>query len=221
MTTQNPAESPEAPSSPLPTGPQVAVLVYPGVNELELGLVLSLLTPLGRPGSVGTTDAAALSVARTRGSVMCAGGLVCTPQLIFAAAPPALAGVLIPGGLGAQKAGRDPATREFLAQARAKGLPLGVCGSGVLLAGEAGLLEGRNVGCPAALADTVWGYLPADLQTDRVVHDTPADRPALYTGPGGLGGSPVILALISRLWGTEQAGQAAVRVGLNPPPKGP
>lgn len=193
-------------------GPQIAVLVYPGVNELELGLMLGLLTPLGLPGSAGTPDAAALTVARSRGSVLCAGGLVCTPQLIFAAAP-ALAGVLIPGGLGAQKAGRDPAVREFLTQAQASHLPLGVVGSGLLLAGEAGLLEGRNVGCPAPLADTVWGYLPADLQQEQAVSDTPAELSALYSGPGQLNAAAVVLAFAAQVWGPEQARQAAERTG--------
>ncbi|WP_407568704.1 transcriptional regulator [Deinococcus altitudinis] len=193
-------------------GPQVAVLVYPGVNELELGLMLGLLTPLGLPGSAGTPDAAALTVARSRGSVMCAGGLVCTPQLIFAAAP-ALAGVLIPGGLGAQKAGRDPALREFLAQARGNRLPLGVVGSGLLLAGEAGLLEGRSVGCPAPLADTVWGYLPADLQQEQAVSDTPPEQAALYSGPGHLNAAAVVLAFAAQVWGPALARQTAQRVG--------
>ncbi|MGY2894984.1 transcriptional regulator [Deinococcus sp. UYEF24] len=206
-----------SPAEPLQTevvspGPQVAVLVYPGVNELELGLMLGLLTPLGLPGSAGTPDAAALTVARSRGSLLCAGGLVCTPQLIFAAAP-ALAGVLIPGGLGAQKAGRDPAVREFLAQAQASRLPLGMVGSGLLLAGEAGLLEGRNVGCPAPLADTVWGYLPADLQQGQTVSDTPAELSALYSGPGQLNAAAVVLAFATQVWGPEQARQTAERTG--------
>jgi len=195
-------------------GPQVAIVVYPGVSELDVGLMLGLLTPLGGPNTAGTPDAAALTVARTRGSLLCAAGLVCTPQLIYAAAPPALAGVLIPGGLSAQKVGRDPATRAFLARARAARLPIGVVGGGLLLAGESGLLGGRAVGCPAALADTVWGYSPDDVRPGETVSDTPEGAAAIYSGPGGLGTAPVVLALISRLWGDEQAQQAAARVGL-------
>ena len=203
--------SPE-PEAPAPAGPQVALLVYPGVNELELGLMLGLLAPLGQPGTVGTPDAAALTVARSRGSLLAAGGLVCTPQLIFAAAPK-VSGVLIPGGSGAQKAGRDPAVREFLLQARAAGVPTGACGSGLLLAGEAGLLDGRVVGCPAPLADTVWGYLPADLQADQLVHDQPAGAAPLYPSPGGLAAAPLVLALATRLWGEEAVRGVAVRSG--------
>ena len=200
---------PESGASP---GPQVAILVYPGVNELELGLMLGLLSPLGTQGSVGTPAAAALTVARSRGSVLCAGGLVCTPQLIFAAAP-RLAGLLIPGGLGAQKAGRDPAVRAVLAQAQAELVPTGVCGSGLLLAGEAGLLADRVLGCPAPLLDTVWGYLPADLQPDRAVPDVRAGRAALYSGPGGLKAVTVILNLVAQVWGVQQAQQAAQQAG--------
>jgi transcriptional regulator GlxA family with amidase domain len=185
------------------------VLIYPGVSELEVGLMLGLLP--SQPGTVGTPDAAALTVARSRGSVMCAGGLVCTPQLIFAAAPK-LAGILVPGGLGAQKAGRDAALQAFLAQARAGGLPLGVCGSGLLLAGEAGLLGGRVVGCPAGLVDTVWGYLPADIVQDTLTEDL-LGQP-LYSGPGGLGAAAMILALSARLWGAENTRQTAERVGF-------
>lgn len=195
-------------------GPQVAIVVYPGVSELDVGLMLGLLTPLGGPASAGTPDAAALTVARTRGSVLCTAGLVCTPQLIYAAAPPALAGVLIPGGQGAQKVGRDPATRAFLTQARAARLPVGMVGGGLLLAGESGLLGGRAVGCPAALADTVWGYSPDDVRPGEMVSDTPPDAAAIYSGPGGLGVATVVLALISHLWGHEQARQAAARIGL-------
>ena len=196
-------------------GPQVAIVVYPGVSELELGLMLGLLTPLGQPGSAGTPGAAALTVARSRGSVMCLGGLVCTPQLIFAAAP-RLAGVLLPGGQGAQKAGRDPGLRAFLAQARADGLPMGVCGSGLLLAGEAGLLGDRLLGCPAVLADTVWGYLPADLQPDETVADDSGPSP-LTSGPGGLNAARTALALAGRVWGKRVAAGAAARIGLGAP----
>lgn len=209
---------PESGASPDP-GPQVAILVYPGVNELELGLMLGLLSPLGLPGSVGTPGAAALTVARSRGSVLCAGGLVCTPQLIFAAAP-RLAGLLIPGGLGAQKAGRDPAVRTVLAQAQAGLVPTGVCGSGLLLAGEAGLLADRVLGCPAGLTDTVWGYLPADLQAERAVSDVRAGSAALYSGPGGLKAVTVILNLAAQVWGAEKAQRAAERAGATWVPGG-
>lgn len=197
------------------TFPQVAVVVYPGVSELELGLMLGLLAPLGQPGSVGTPDAAALTVARSRGSVMCLGGLVCTPQLIFAAAP-RLAGVLLPGGQGAQKAGKDPGLRAFLSAAQAAGLPVGVSGSGLMLAGEAGLLADRTLGCPAVLVDTVWGYMPADIQQDETVADDSGPSP-FCSGPGGLNAARIALALASRLWGEQAAAGAAARIGLGAP----
>ena len=189
---------------------QVGVLLYAGVSELEVGLMLGLLQHLGEAARVGTPGAVAVTLARSRGSVVCAGGLVSTPQLIFAAAPP-LAGVLIPGGLGAQKAGRDPAAREFLQQRAALGVPLGVCGSGLLLAGEAGLLQSRLLGCPPELSDTVWGYSPADLNSGETVADETG--PALDTGPGGLNALQITLRLAARLWPAAAVAQAAQNVG--------
>ncbi|ULH15409.1 transcriptional regulator [Deinococcus sp. KNUC1210] len=192
---------------------QVAVLMYPGVSELDVGLMLGLLRSLDVPERVGTPDAAAVTLARTRGSLSCAGGLVSTPQFMFAAAPP-LAGVLIPGGLGAQKAGRDAVIREFLSQQAAKRVPLALCGSGVLLAGEAGLLRTREVGCAPELSETVWGYLPDDLRPGEVVADEREDAAALYSGPGGLAGLPVMLRLAERLWPAEAVARAASLIGV-------
>ncbi|GGQ99821.1 DJ-1/PfpI family protein [Deinococcus ruber] len=192
---------------------QVAVLMYPGVSELDVGLMLGLLRSLDVPERVGTPDAAAVTVARTRGSLLCAGGLVSTPQVMFAAAPP-LAAVLIPGGLGAQKAGRDALIREFLSQQAAKRVPLGICGSGVLLAGEAGLLRNRDVGCAPELSETVWGYSPADLQPGETVADEQPGAAALYSGPGGLAALPVLLRLAERLWPAEAVARAATLIGV-------
>ncbi|MFC4456045.1 DJ-1/PfpI family protein [Deinococcus sonorensis] len=181
-------------------GPLVAVLMYPGVSELELGLMLGVLLLAGGEG-------AARTVARSRNSVVCAGGLVSTPQVMFAALPE-VAGVLVPGGHGAQKAGRDPLLRDFLQAARGQGLPLGASGSGMLLAGEAGLLADRAVGVTPALADTVWGYLPGDVRPGEPVEDGP-----LLSAPGGLGAVQVTLGLSARLWGDEAARRAADSVG--------
>ncbi|GGJ60626.1 DJ-1/PfpI family protein [Deinococcus aquiradiocola] len=201
------------PAEPFPPpGPQVGVVVYPGVNELELGVMLGLLLGVTLPGTVGTPDSAALTLARTRGSLLSAGGLVLTPQLAFAAAP-SLAAVLVPGGTGAQKAGRDPALQALLTAARSARIPVGACGSGLLVLGEAGLLEGREVGCPGPLTDTVWGYRPAHLEPDAPVSDRQAGTGPLFTGPGGLDALHLTLAVAGEVWPADQLRDAAARVG--------
>ncbi|WP_425148176.1 transcriptional regulator [Deinococcus sp.] len=204
---------PESPPDSLSAGPQVAVLMYPGVSELEVGLLLGLLLHLNQEGSPASSDAAALTVARTRGSLVCAGGLVSTPHLNYAATPP-LAGLLIPSGLGAQRAGRDAATRAFVRAQAARGVPVGACGSGVLLAGEAGLLAGRVIGVAPELVETAWGYLPADVQGGQVVGDEPgATAFRLFSGPGQLAALRVALKLAACVWPSERVAAAAGRIG--------
>ena len=197
---------PAAGEAPESGGPLVAVLMYAGVSELELGVMLGALLALGGGPEF------ALTVARTRGSVVCAGGLVSTPQVMFAALPTP-AGILIPGGPGAQKAAKDPVLLGFLTAQHAQGVPVGACGSGLYLAGEAGLLRDRAVGVNAELADTIWGYGPAEVQPGMALRDG-----ELYSAPAGLGALEVTLALGERLWGQDAA--AAVRARLQLPPLG-
>lgn len=188
-------------SEPAPAdGPSVAVPVYAEVWDLELGAALTLLRLAGGPGAAHTA-------ARSRASVVGAGGLVTTPQLIFAALPEPAA-VFVPGGPGAQKAARDPLLREFLRAQAARGVPLGASGSGVLALGEAGLLQDRVVAVSPELADTVWGFGPAELRAGGWVQDGP-----IVTARGGLGALDVTLALAAACWGAEAAQEAATRVG--------
>lgn len=187
-------------ASPPTEGPSVAVPVYADLWDLELGAALTLLRLAGGAGAAHT-------VARSRTSVVGAGGLVTTPQLIFAALPEPAA-VFIPGGPGAQKAARDPLLREFLRAQAARGIPLGASGSGVLALGEAGLLKDRVVAVTAELADTAWGFAAGEVRAGGWAQDGP-----IVTARGGLGALDVTLALAALVWGEAAAQDAAGRVG--------
>ena len=181
------------------SGPVVAVPVYAGVSELELSLMMSLARVCAGPDAVKTVN-------RSRASIVTAGGLVTTPHFMYTTLP-APAALFIPGGPGAAKAARDPLLKTFL-QAH-QHLPTGISGSGVLLAGESGLLENRVVGTPPELVDTVWAYAPADVRGGEVVHDglvvsTPSGLPALHAA----------FAVASALWGAEVAMGALSRLGV-------
>jgi cyclohexyl-isocyanide hydratase len=178
---------------PVP-GPLVAVPVYAGVSELELGIMVTVCRLCGGPDTVRT-------VSRSRASIVTAGGLVSTPHVLYAALPEPAA-VLVPGGPGALKAARDPLLRSFLA-AHAP-LPTGASGSGLLLLGEAGTLRGREVGGPADLADTLWGHGVKDVRAGGTVTDA-----GLCTAPGGL----PALHVAAALWGPDAAAEAARRLG--------
>ena len=198
----NPDGGPEAAGNALPEpGPVVAIPVYAGVSELELGVMMTVCRLCGGEG-------AALTVNRSRASIVTAGGLVSTPHVLYAALPEP-AGLLLPGGPGAARASRDPLLRAFLAAHAA--LPTGAVGSGTLLCGEAGTLTGRVVGGPADLGDTLWGFGVAGVQAGQVVTDG-----GLMTTPSGLPALQAALHVAARVWGEAAAAQAAEQIGYRP-----
>ena len=178
----------------------VAVLVYAGVLEIELGAALTALTLTGGEGVART-------VARSRASVVGAGGLVTTPEVMFAALEPP-EGVFVPGGPGAARLARDPLVKAFLAAQRARGVPIAASGSGVIALGEAGLLDGRVIASAGDAADAAWGYGPADVRPIGV-----SDDDGVITAPGGLGALDATLRLAARLWGDLRAEETAGRLG--------
>lgn len=182
---------------PPESAPLVALPVYAGVSELELGLMVTVCRLCGGPGTVRT-------VSRSRASIVTAGGLVSTPHVLYAALPEPAA-VLVPGGPGALKAARDPLLRSFLAAHAA--LPTGASGSGLLLLGEAGALRGRVVGGPADLADTLWGHGVKDVRAGGTVTDA-----GLCSTPG-LPALHAALHVAAALWGPDAAAVAARRLG--------
>ncbi|AKH18219.1 transcriptional regulator [Deinococcus soli (ex Cha et al. 2016)] len=194
-------ETPPADAPQEYTGPVVAIPVYAGVSELELGVMVSVLRLCGGEGCVRTVN-------RSRASIVTAGGLVSTPHVLFAALPEPAA-LLIPGGPGAAKAARDPLLQGFLRAHAA--LTTGTGGSGLLLPGEAGTLDGRVVGGPAELADTLWGFTPADVRPGEVVTDG-----ALCSAPAGFAALHAALHVASALWGEQAARDAAARLGGSP-----
>ncbi|WP_291426477.1 transcriptional regulator [Deinococcus sp.] len=179
-------------------GPIVAIPVYAGVSELEVGLMVGVCRLCGGAECVRT-------VHRSRISIVTAGGLVTTPHVVYAALPEPAA-LLLPGGPGAAKAARDPLLKEFLRGHAA--LPAGVSGSGTLLAGEAGILKGKVVGGSAELSDTLWSYDPADVKPGQRVQDG-----QLLTVPAGLPALDAALYVAGALWGPETARSAAQRLG--------
>ncbi|ADV66941.1 DJ-1/PfpI family protein [Deinococcus maricopensis] len=184
----------------------VAVLVYMGVAELDLGGMLGGVYHLAGEGR-------AFTVARSRMSLVGAGGLVTTPQRIFAALEPPAA-VLIPGGAlaGAQKAARDPLVRAFLTAQVERGIPVAAVGAGVLLLADAALLTDREVGCSADLADTVWGANPSGVRVNAVVTDG-----HITTAPGGLGALRATFAALRGTYPDADVDAAAARLGLETP----
>ena len=179
----------------------VAVLVYAGMLEIEVGAAMTVLSLTGGEDAVRTT-------ARSRATVVGAAGLVTTPEVMFAALEPPTA-VFVPGGPGATRLSKDTMVRHFLASQRARGIPIGASGSGVLALGEAGLLQDRAVSTARELADTVWGYGAAEVREDALTEED-----GVITAPGGTGALRVALRIAALTWGEEQAASTARRLGI-------
>lgn len=179
-------------------GPIIAIPVYAGVSELELGLFVTVCRLCGG-------EHAARTVNRSRASIVSAGGLVMTPHFMYATLPEPAA-LLIPGGPGASKAARDPLLKGFLLAHQT--LPTGIGGSGALLYGETGLLAGRTIGGPAELQDTLWGYQPDEILAGEVVQDG-----QLLTTPSGLPALKAALHVATAIWGAKAAAEAVGRLG--------
>ncbi|MEW6421580.1 MAG: transcriptional regulator [Deinococcota bacterium] len=140
-----------------PEGPVIALPVYAGVSELELGLMVAVCRLCGGAGAARTVN-------RSRASIVTAGGLVSTPHVLYAALPKP-AGLLLPGGPGAQKAARDPLLREFLAR------PMGACPLAPAVA--ACCFSGTRVCCA-----TRWWVAPPTSRTRSGATALPTCAPA-------------------------------------------
>lgn len=178
----------------------VAVIVYNGLLELELG---AALTALNLGGGEGTTR----TVSRSRASVVGVGGLVTTPEVMFASLEPPRA-VFVPGGPGAARLAKEPLAKTFLASQAARGAWIAASGSGLLALGAAGLLRGRDISAAPDLAEDLWDFGPSAVHTSGVAEDG-----GVITAPGGLGALDVALRLCVHLWGQDTSVSVAHRLG--------
>jgi putative intracellular protease/amidase len=140
----------------------VAVLAYPGVDELDLA---GVFTPLAKAAQSLHLATPFEVLVISPGLVTGRHGLRLEGQLdVRAVAPAALAALVLPGGPGAAAAGRDPQVARMIGAAVAAGVPTYAVCSGVTILGELGLLRGRRVGVHTAKASSTaaaYGCRPA------------------------------------------------------------
>jgi cyclohexyl-isocyanide hydratase len=180
---------------------QVGILIYSGVSELELGLLLGILKLAG-------DSAPPTTLARSRASIQGQAGMVITPHAPLTSTTK-LRALLIPGGSGAAKAARDLLIRDYLRREPAE--LLGVSGSGALLAGEAGLLTGQRVAASPSLEPQLWIHGPSEVVVAGLCRN-----PRLLSASAGLGAGELALALVADLYGEERAGSIRERLGPGP-----
>jgi transcriptional regulator GlxA family with amidase domain len=144
------------------------------------------------------------TVAETRATVNCTGGLQVTPTHDFATAPH-IDILVVPGGFGTRPLLAHAPTLEWIRQrADAAATVTSVC-TGALLLAKLGLLRDRR-------ATTHWGALDTLAELDptitvdrdaRVVHDL------IFTSAGISAGIDMSLSVVEQLHGREVADETA------------
>lgn len=185
----------------------VAVVIYPGVEPIDIGGTIGVVSMAGRV----LPALRAVTVAQRAGPVACAGGLTVLADHGFADAPTADA-VIVTGGPGWQAEVANSAMLDFL-RARDPARLMSVC-TGALILGAAGLLAGR----PATTRRQAVGAeteSPLALLAAMGVQARAAQVVDAGDGPASSGGVSLAidgtLHLIGRLYG-EAAREEVARV---------
>ena len=189
---------------------RIAILAYHDVLELDLVGPHTVFRTASRYSlEAGGSELEVFTVARSRASIVGAGGLVMTPNFAFMGAPDPDV-LVVPGGPGAEKAGKDAVTRSYLREQAARVQVLAGVSTGALTLGEAGLLEGLTVTTWPPRLEQLWGYNPADVTEQRVVKNDGGR----YFAAEVSAGLDVALEIVSDVIGREVALKTASHLGL-------
>ncbi len=181
----------------LPAAPrQIAILVYPGVQSLDLTGPQEVL--IGAHGLLHTTDPSdpgyeVRVVSRDGAPLRCSSGLTIVPHGDFSEAPADLDTLIVAGGYGSREASLDRPTLDWIAAASACARRIASVCTGAFLLAAAGLLDGRR-------ATTHWGSASELARLHPKVHVDPEpiflrDGP-IWTSAGVTAGMDLALALV-------------------------
>jgi transcriptional regulator GlxA family with amidase domain len=190
----------------------VGIFVFPGVEELDFVGPWEVLRAWERLWPDDGQHVVLL--AREAGPIECSHGLLVTPQLTWATAPP-IDVVVYPGGQGTVAQLGDEVFRGWVRNLAAKGtLMTSVC-TGSLVYADAGLLDGRPATTHWASLDRLAG-LGHDIQVrpdDRFVDDGD-----IVTSAGVSAGIDMALHLVARLATPARAREVRRYIQYDPAP---
>ncbi len=175
----------------------VAVLLYNAAADLD---ALGVYSVLGAAKPLLAEEALALyTVARSRMSVVTAGGLIITPHWAFMSAPPPDV-LVVPGGdLGAVT--KDRAVMGYLKEQTPRVKLCLAVGTGAFLLGELGFVRDLDATTWAGALDKLRDYEPGRVLDAPLVKN---DNGRWFAG-GGAKGLAAALELLGELFGEEVA----------------
>jgi transcriptional regulator GlxA family with amidase domain len=175
---------------------QVTILVYPGVQSLDVTGPLEVfagaqqlieLTARDEPGYEIRT------VSVDGGPLRCSSGLTLIPDLRLSDAPSELDTLIVAGGPGHREAAADEALLDWISRTAAGARRTASVCTGAFLLARAGLLDGRRATTHWASADEL-ARLHPDVQVDAdpiFLRDGP-----IWTSAGVTSGMDLALALV-------------------------
>ena len=185
----------------------IAVVIYPGLNTLELIGTVSVLNGLGRERGFRT-----VTVGQRREPVHGDTPMQLVPESTFDVVPRPF-GLIVPGGeLGTIRALGDEQLLAYVRSAAEGAELVGSVGTGALILAAAGLLKGRQ-------ATTHWAYrrilehLGATYVAQRWVEEG-----KFITAGGTSGGIDMALHLVAKYKDTWSARQVQLWIEYDPQP---
>lgn len=194
---------------------KVAILVFPGVEELDFVGFLEVLAVANR--AKGEAWFETEIVGTSRGPIRCSGGMRVVPDRTIARAGDCDM-IFVPGG-GASRGGgvdlvsKDARVLDLLRSAERQGKMVWSVCTGALILGSAGLLRGKRAVTHRAHLDSLELY-GAEVVRRRTVSDG-----KITTGGGISSSIDVGLELVRRTLGKRLAGNVQRRMEYHPPPR--
>jgi transcriptional regulator GlxA family with amidase domain len=188
----------------------IGILLFAGAEEMDFVGPWQVFTAAVR----GIPGDRVLTIAERREPIACEMGMRVIPDSVYADTP-ALDVVVVPGGSGARREIKNPATTEWLtAQAAHCSWLTSVCTGTFLLAG-AGLTAGRRVTTHHDFLDALRAMGGAEVvEGVRFVRDG-----TLLTAGGVMSGIEMSLWLVERLYGPDVLRETKSYIAYDHPPR--
>ncbi len=181
---------------------RVAILVFDGVQSLDLAGPLEVLSLAGRLAESGSAPYTVETVAPAPGPIESSSGLHITPDATIAEHRRRLDTLIVAGGSGTRAAAADAATLMWLRGAAARARRVASVCTGAFLLARAGLLDGRRATTHWASCNTLARRYPRISVEPDPIFVRDGD---IITSAGVTAGIDMTLALVEEDLGAEVA----------------